>query len=79
MSVRALVDERIDTRRAALVLCALQIASLNLRNVNFEPGPRKVVLEPPLELQFLGKPRSERRQSRRKAIRALSPRTGSDV
>jgi hypothetical protein len=77
--IRALVDERIDTKRASLVLYALQIASLNLRNVNFEPGPRKVVLEPPLELQWLGKPPQAATAEPAKADRALSPRTGSDV
>ncbi len=77
--IRALVDERIDTKRAALVLYALQIASHNLARVDFEPGPRKVVLEPPLELQCLGKPPQSATPERTKDARALSPRTGSDV
>jgi len=77
--ISALVDERIDTKRAALVLYALQIACLNLRNVNFEPGRRKVVVEPPLELRLLSKPPQPATPEPATAARALSPRTGSDV
>jgi len=77
--IRALVDERIDTKRAALVLYALQIACHNLSRVNFEPGPRKVVLEPPFELQCLGKPPQSATPERTKDAPDLSPRTGSDV
>jgi len=76
--IRALVDERIATKRAALVLYALQIASHNLRNVNFEPGPREVVLEPPLELRCLSKPPQPATPEPVKSNRALSPPTGSE-
>ena len=34
---RALLEDRIDQRRAGLLLYALQIASSNLRSVDFEP------------------------------------------
>jgi hypothetical protein len=77
--IRSLVDERIDTKRAALVLYALQIASLNLRNVNFEPGPRKVVLESSFDMQCLSKPPQPATAERSKDAQALSPRTRSDV
>jgi len=77
--IRGLVDERIDTKRAALILYALQIASHNLPHVNFEPGPRKVVIEPPLELRCLSKPPQPATPERTKDAPALSPRTGSDV
>ncbi|MFZ3214151.1 MAG: hypothetical protein WA188_21810 [Terriglobales bacterium] len=77
--IRALVDESIDTKRAALVLYALQIASHNLPHVNFEPGPRKVVLEPPLEWQCLAKPPQSAAPEPTAVPKTLSPRTGSDV
>jgi hypothetical protein len=77
--IRALVDERLDTKRAALVLYALQIASQNLRHVNFEPGPRKVTIEPPLELESLVRPPEPAPPEAVKQARAISPRTGSDV
>ncbi len=77
--IRGLVDERIDTKRAALILYALQIASHNLPHVNFEPGPRKVVIEPPFELQCLSKPPQSATPEPTKDAHTLSPRTGSDV
>ena len=77
--IRALVDESIDTKRAALVLYALQIASHNLAHVDFEPGPRKVVLEPTFDMQCLSKPPQPATPETGAAPKALSPRTGSDV
>ena len=77
--IRAIVDERIDTKRAALVLYALQIASHNLRNVDFEPGPRRMVLEPPLELECLGKSPQSATSEPEKDARIFSPRAASDV
>ena len=51
--IRGLIDQRLDTKRAALILYALQIASGNLRRVDFEPTAGNIVLEPPFEI---GKP-----------------------
>ncbi|HYY15911.1 MAG TPA: hypothetical protein VE965_04560 [Gammaproteobacteria bacterium] len=51
--IRGLIDQRLDTKRAALMLYALQIASGNLRRVDFEPTAGNIVLEPPFEI---GKP-----------------------
>ncbi len=41
----AIVRGAIDTKRAALLLYALQIASANLKRVSFEPMPHKIVLD----------------------------------
>jgi len=77
--IRAVVDERIDTKRSRVVLYGLQIASHNLRHVNFEPGPRKVVVEPSFDMECLGKPPQSATAERTKDAQALSPRTGNDV
>lgn len=77
--IRSLLDERIDTKRADLVSYALQIASHNLPYVNFEPGPRKMVLEPSFEIQCLAKPSQPATPEPAKDAQALSSRTGSAV
>jgi len=41
----AIVRGAIDTKRAALLLYALQIASANLKRVSFEPSPHRIVLD----------------------------------
>ncbi len=41
----AIVRGAIDTKRAALLLYALQIASANLKRVSFEPLPHRIVME----------------------------------
>jgi hypothetical protein len=41
----AIVRGAIDTKRAALLLYALQIASANLKRVSFEPLPHRIVLD----------------------------------
>ncbi len=41
----AIVRDAIDTRRAAVLLYALQIASANLKRVSFEPSPHQIVLD----------------------------------
>lgn len=76
--IRALVDERIDTKRAALVLYALQIASHNLSRVNFEPGARKVVVKPPFEVKCLKPPQPATAEAA-VGVPILSPRTRRDV
>lgn len=77
--IRSLLDERIDTKRADLVSYALQIASHNLPYVNFEPGARKMALEPSFEIQCLAKPSQPATPEPAKDARALSSRTGSAV
>ncbi len=79
--IRALLDERIDTKRAGLVLYALQIAALNLRHVDGEPGAHRVVLDPPCEMQYpyLRKPPRSATAEQTTEAQAPSARTGSDV
>lgn len=72
--IRALMDERIDNKRAALMLYALQIASHNLRHVNFEPSRRKVTIEPSFDMQCLAK-----RAAPVPGDESGAARTGSDV
>jgi len=50
--IRGLLEERIDTKRAGLVLYGLQIASSNLRRVRGEPPRHRVVLDDPRELCY---------------------------
>lgn len=77
--IRLLLEQRIDTKRAAVMLYALQIASHNLRHVNFEPGRRKVVLEPSFEMECLGKPSQAATAEQPKVAQALSARNASGV
>jgi hypothetical protein len=77
--IRALVDERIDTKRAALVLYALQIAAHNLPNVDFEPGPRKVIVEPSFDLRCLSKPPQPAARQPETGAQCLPRRTGNEV
>ena len=56
--IRALLDERIDPRRAKLIISALRIAAMNLNRVISEPPAEKVVVEMPpvLDYPFLRQP-----------------------
>ncbi len=50
--VRGLMEDQIDAKKAALVLYGLQIASINLKHVSFEPCWKDVVLEDPAEVRY---------------------------
>jgi hypothetical protein len=45
-SMRLLLTDQIDHRKAALLFYALQTASSNLRRLRFEPQPEQVVIDP---------------------------------
>ncbi len=45
--VRGLMEDQLDPKKAALVLYGLQIASINLKHVSFEPCWKDVVFEDP--------------------------------
>ena len=44
--IRAIADDKIDSKRAGLLLYALQTASFNLKRANLEPDITNVVLDP---------------------------------
>ncbi len=56
----AIVRGAIDTKRAALLLYALQIASANLKRVSFEPLSHRIVLDELEDAAEAPNPRPER-------------------
>ncbi len=50
--IHALLDERIDPKRARLVISALRIAALNLSRANGEPPANRVVVDMPPKLDY---------------------------
>lgn len=50
--IHAMLSGRLDTKRAALALYGLQIASCNLPRVQTEPPRRRIVLDAPAELDY---------------------------
>lgn len=76
--IRAIIDERIDTKRAGLLIYALQVASHNLPNVDFAPAAHKVTLEPPIELRHMIKPTLPAKAEPTSDDQAPSAKTGTD-
>lgn len=71
--MRGIMDNKLDLKKASLLLYALQIATINLKRVHTEPYWERVVLQDPIERALLKYARELRKASKKPAVSQPAP------